>query len=314
MGEGKNTIQAGFVRYWDEKMKIAVTAAILILIFFKIDVKMIAYYIDAADISYILISYLIAFFGIILQIARWRVLFIGRANGFIRCHFIGMFYQLFTPAAGQDIIRGYFLSKKHGSIAYSSSFTGRIIGMSAIILFIHISIIFEMAHEINGLISNLLYIFSIFLFLLIYLVLSKKITSKLRKHISFLDGNRFYNILLEIRNSMYNYRKYKIKILIAFIISILIIFTAGAPQYFIIKSLGYNIPFGAVIFYCPIIFIITIFPISLNGLGIREYLYFLFFNDYGIDFNAVISISFFIYLFQIVCGAIGYCFLIVRKK
>jgi uncharacterized membrane protein YbhN (UPF0104 family) len=70
-------------------------------------------------------------------------------------------------------------------------------------------------------------------------------------------------------------------------------------------ALGWNIP-GALFFLAvPVVTVVSMFPLSFGGLGVREGAMVIFFSQYGISAASAISLSLLSYSISLVAGAIG---------
>jgi uncharacterized membrane protein YbhN (UPF0104 family) len=85
--------------------------------------------------------------------------------------------------------------------------------------------------------------------------------------------------------------------------------------YLIGLSLGVNIPFIDYFLIISILLIVLSVPISVNGIGVREFVLTKFFTIYGFTNPAIaISFSFLDMLFNLILGIIGGIIYILRKK
>ena len=70
-------------------------------------------------------------------------------------------------------------------------------------------------------------------------------------------------------------------------------------------ALSWNIP-GALFFLAvPVVTVVSMFPLSFGGLGVREGAMVIFFSQYGISAASAISLSLLSYSISLVAGAIG---------
>ena len=79
------------------------------------------------------------------------------------------------------------------------------------------------------------------------------------------------------------------------------------------RSLGIEIGYAAFIFIMPLVYVATVLPISLGGLGVREGSLAGLMMLYGVDASVAIVISLLMYLVKVVVGIIGY-FVYLKEK
>ena len=75
--------------------------------------------------------------------------------------------------------------------------------------------------------------------------------------------------------------------------------------YFIALALGVRINFIYFLIFLPIIGAITLIPISLGGLGLRESLFVVYFAKAGVIKQLALAMSLLSFSFVVVYGAIG---------
>ena len=90
-----------------------------------------------------------------------------------------------------------------------------------------------------------------------------------------------------------------------FILSILFQFFDIIVTYVIAKAIGIVIPFVVVAAIVPVVYLMTILPISLGGLGVREGTFVILLSGFGIISSDAIMLSFFVYFVRISVGVCG---------
>lgn len=66
-----------------------------------------------------------------------------------------------------------------------------------------------------------------------------------------------------------------------------------------------NVPFAFYLFVIPLVYLATVLPISLGGIGVRESVLVWFLNIAGIPASEAVLLAFLVYLNRVVVGAIG---------
>jgi uncharacterized protein (TIRG00374 family) len=184
----------------------------------------------------------------------------------------GQFFSNFLPTTiGGDLIKAYYAAAITGKKAqsFASVVFDRMLGTFTLVLMVLFSYLFVRNSSYSGSINSFLIITGAVSVTLISVLFSKRIA----KNIPFLGGvlSAFklkdkMRVLYEI---IYNYKKHPRFVIEAGLISLalqLVMFTA---VYFIIRGLGWAVPFKTVCLLMPIISTVSMAP-SINGLGIRE--------------------------------------------
>ena len=94
------------------------------------------------------------------------------------------------------------------------------------------------------------------------------------------------NILSKFEKLMLSialYREKKYAVMITFVVSLVFYASLVIFQYLTFASLGIDIPFKEVILIAPIIPLISLLPISLNGIGIAEGAFVIMYTQLGVS-------------------------------
>lgn len=78
--------------------------------------------------------------------------------------------------------------------------------------------------------------------------------------------------------------------------------------YVLAQALHIDQPFSVFLFIIPVVYLATVLPISLGGLGVREGVFVFFFVSLGVATSDAIALSFAVYLTRIVVALIGEAF------
>ncbi len=230
----------------------------------------------------------------------------------LRYHFISLFIQNFLPSSiGGDLVKGMLAFKGNPKIRVASSLIiSRIFGILSLIILANIAI-FSFKNDITikfrwyGLGAFFIFCFACFT---LFNNKSQKWCIKIYNSIKINRLKKF-----EIRIFFEKINQYKdMKIIIFFVL--LSFFNQLIPIMtctFIFYSIGESLNIIYLFIYVPIITFISILPISLNGLGIREGLFYYFFHNLVKSNNiifAFILLALSIIFFYSLIGAILFIF------
>ncbi len=248
-----------------------------------------------------LIAIIIALFSIFLMSIRWKLLCLKFLNIspktriLYRYYLIGSFFNIFLPGAiGGDVIRTRMLIKNYKISIKSASFvtiSERILGLYGLIVLLCLGMLFRTFPEKVLFLSKISSVWIYLMIILIFLVfpITKYILSKRNINIGY-------------------------KFMISTIIVLLIAqFGDIVIANIFIHYMNVEIPFTAVMFIMPLVYIATILPISLGGLGVREGTFAGLMLLYGVPTSTSVLISFSMYLVKVVVGIIG-SFIFLKEK
>jgi len=249
---------------------------------------------------YILSSY--------ISTLRWKLFIPSTAklktSKLFSLYLIGCFFNIFLPGSmGGDAVKVLILRRKIGlQEALSSVFIERYIGFVSLLF---LGLLFFLLFFTKIKMHSTLYIVpaSLILFLIgtfILLAIGK---------FSFLRNAKNYVISLV--------KKFFFK---GFIYSLLVQVIVMVSVYIIFFGLKLNVAFYEVVIYLPVIIIMATLPISISGIGVREWGFIMFFsNSIGNENAIAVSILWFLStVFASLIGGVEYLrfkdFLDIKKE
>ncbi len=279
-------------------LQIAVTVILLFYLIRKVNFKEAYSIMKQVNVYYYLLSIFLCFIFLVLSNWRWKILLDARDLKFsfgylLKVYFASWFFNNILPTAiGGDVIRIAFTTQKdcvtgrhRTSPALAAAFVDRFIGFIGIFFFASLAsgVLFLTKMGTN---HYLLLELAGFIFLLIVLLALfsdkvHRIFSKMFSHIKIFGlGERFERAYQEIKE----YRQIKNRLLWSFFLS-LVVQGAIAMVWWII-AIGISVKKSILYYflYIPAIGVITMIPISIGGLGIRE-------NSFVYIFNTLVGVA-----------------------
>jgi uncharacterized membrane protein YbhN (UPF0104 family) len=104
---------------------------------------------------------------------------------------------------------------------------------------------------------------------------------------------------------------YPFKAVLLYVYSIFITLTLIISIFFIVISLDINIPFLNFLQYYPLVLVVSVLPISIGGLGVREIANITAFGPLGIPNEQCVSLGLMQYALMLAVSAIGFILFIV---
>lgn len=270
---------------------------------FTVTVLLVLYLLKKIDFSNVLSSFVLInpfafFFASFLYILssyistlRWKIFLPYQKlsiSKLFSLYLIGAFFNNVLPGIiGGDIVKIFMIKEKIGTKqALASVFMERYIGLSA-----------------------LLFIGFIF-FCLFYTKLPQQmlIWTVPVSFAGFIGGSIFFLLLgkikffKELKDYVLSFSKKQI--IKAFILSIFVQFIVIISVYIIFIGLHQSISFFELAIFMPIIILISMLPISVSGVGVREWCFILFFGN-SLGYANVVAVSFLWFISQVFASLIG---------
>lgn len=197
---------------------------------------------------------------------------------------IGYFFTNFMPTSvGGDLVKGYYISKRNNDkmVAYSSVFIDRVIGLFSFTIMASIALVI-MRREIEHMFivwAIILLLLSCVLFALS--IFQKNLLNKIGRALGIarlLQTIKLDSAVKKTYRSLALYVNRKGLIFKTLILSMLAQFATFAAIFFLSKSLSAYLPFGKIFLVMPIVFVLCMLPVTMNGLGLREWSFVFFFS------------------------------------
>ena len=232
-------------------------------------------------------------------------------------YIVGTFFNNFLPTTiGGDTVRAYDTIRYSHSAVKSITvvLVERITGVIAMVTIATLALVFEIR-----IVGNIPLIWISVLVLLIMisgliLVVQPKAAGQIGKVFNLPLLNKIKAKAKEAHQAIVVYKKEKKRfwgnMAYAFLLQINVIL----HYYFISLALGLDINPVHFFLIIPIITVILMVPVSINGIGVRENIFVLFLSKLGVEAAASITLSWIAYGMVILWGGVGALIYIFRKN
>lgn len=298
-------------------LKLGISIALIILLFQKVPIEKTISQLKDVEIKYFFAALLIMQLSVLLQSLRWKFLLLipkeqkPKLKSFSYYIFLGYFFNLFLPTGmGGDIVKSYGLGKSISDLGKSASaiIIARILGLSALVIlfwfgYVSIKII---PFEITSLM--------IFASIVIVLVIGWLLTSRLNLKFADTSSNKLISKVKSLINKTTDYKSHPNLVIKAFGYSFLIQVIVITTQYFLFKSILNDVSWIYFFAFIPVISLVTLIPISLYGVGLREWIMLeLFTNIGGVPPEICLAAAFMSYLLAFSQASIGGVLLLISN-
>jgi len=302
-----------FKKIFQLLLKVGISIAILFFLFRSVDEKVIFGLIKNSNKLFLFFAFIVFLVNYLLCFFRWEMLLQAveidlPVKKVIASFSGGIFFNLFLPSTvGGDFVRSMDLAShtKKSKEVVATVFLDRLsgfVGMVLVSLFA-VSFGFKLVQDkavfipvfiITGILAFILLIlFNEFLFLKINKLLHSSSAGKIRETVK------------NIHQEIYYFRRHKPVIFKNLLLSLAIQLIAPATFFLIGLSLGIRINPVYFFVYLPIISAITMLPISIGGLGVRDATTIYFFAKAGVVKDLAFAASLINFFFILICGSLG---------
>ena len=291
------------------------------LLFFRTSVSDIVKVIKDASLFWLIISFSLHALGMLISAIRWQILI--RAQGdcvplgyLVKSYLVGAFFNNFLPTRiGGDIVRIYDGSRYSQTLVKSSAIilVERLTGVIILFLFALAGSLarLEMAQTLPVIwVSLLLGLGGLVLISLFFLPVSEKFL-KILPEKGLLK--KIKQKIFQFRETIIAYKQHQGALLKAMFWAFLLQINVIVHFFLMGKALHLDIPLLDYFIFIPIVLLIMLIPITINGLGLREGSYSEIFKFYGIAPGPAVAFGFIDLAFMLIVGIVGGIIYITRK-
>ncbi|MCX5669139.1 MAG: lysylphosphatidylglycerol synthase transmembrane domain-containing protein [Candidatus Omnitrophica bacterium] len=296
-------------------LRISVSILLLILLFKfnKIDLQVLINDIKCTDKRLLTAGFLFSFFGYFLGFLRWRMLLktvginiplkrlIGSFSG-------GIFFSILLPSTiGGDLVRAADLAEhtKKAKEVIATIFLDRLSGYMGLVFLILPALLFGRALVLDKVVFTSVSVIIILLVIMLLVLFNNNIYSRITKFLSSPGSGKIKETIKNMHQEIHVFRNHKRLIILNLFISFIIQLVGPISVYFIGLALGIKINFIYFVIFLPIIGAITLLPIAIGGLGLREGLFVVYFAKAGVVKQLALAMSLLSFSFVLFYGAIG---------
>lgn len=305
-----------FIGKYGNLLRIVFSAAVITMILWhpSIDVKSISEIIKKLNVEYVIPFVLLRLLSILIISFRLQSI-LSKQNlsynliGVIKLYFIGRFYSQFLPSQyGGDIVKAYIVSKdeQEKTPAYSSILFDRIVGITSNFFLVFVIVLIVM--DDLSFLGSMRYFFALVpvVFMTGLYFFSREFTvNMVCNTLKRLEFRKIGRKIEEFFRSVVSFKKDKKFLLTVFSLSLLMQIINYSSFYTISLMTNMTVHWRYFFIFSPIIFMLTVLPVSLNGIGVRETGNIFFFAKVGAAANQAFSYSLLIFFSFVIEGLIG---------
>lgn len=244
------------------------------------------------------------------QLSRWD---------YFRLVMIAGSFNLIMPGAlGGDIAKAVMTANRvqtHRTANLIGIVTDRFIGLSSIVLLGAFSMLFMTRIPDRNQFFIYFAILAAGMVSLVITTSSKWVLSLLQSLLAHLGniGARLIRILNSWRQAMQYFRHEWRRVLLALGLCLPIHGLSFITIYLLARALDIPVSFFDVSMVLALVWVVTVIPLSISGIGVRELSMIYLLGLYGITPESATALSLLFYLVTVLLGLIGVCFIWTRK-
>ncbi|MFQ5441400.1 MAG: lysylphosphatidylglycerol synthase transmembrane domain-containing protein [Thermodesulfobacteriota bacterium] len=292
--------------------KLVVSGGILYFLFSGMDLA--AFWETVKSVSPFAVIFVALLYIFIQAVSAHRMSLILKKDCFVpylkllSIYFVGMFFNNFLPTmVGGDLIKGFYLYREtgKGGVSIASIFMDRYSGFSALIFITAVALIPGYA-LIKGTVLPGFFVLLIGGYIGASLVIwvgplhswAMNILAKIHFYGINKKIDTFYNVLMSYKS----HRDILVKI---FLISLVVQTGVNIGYYVLSRGLGIDVGLAYFFLFIPLSTVVSMLPVSVAGLGIREGAFVYLFTRVGASKEEAITLSLMWFAIMVVVSIIG---------
>jgi uncharacterized protein (TIRG00374 family) len=211
-----------------------------------------------------------------------------------KIYLVGVFFNNFLPTAiGGDLVRGLDLYRftQRGKEAAVSVMAERFLGLAALLIIGVTALVFSYSSLQDPFLVWLILISACGYLILLFGLATPTIFILTARMLNRMRLQWFGQRLLKIPEAIALYKSSLRTLIYSSILSILIQTLTVVIYYILSRSLHLSIPFVYLFLFFPVINIVSMAPVSLGGLGIREGMTVYLFHKVGVESGHALGLS-----------------------
>lgn len=284
------------------------SAIIIYFLLRMVEIERLAALLASAKFSFLFLTWFLGTIEMFLVAYRWKVILgIKKIKTdfwtITKLYFAGNFVGTFVPSGlGGDIFRAYGLYKKGADLSQtiSSIFVERIISLlsSLVVACAGVLLYYKLMHDSSVLQSVWITvaIFGVFL----VAIMNKTIMQFFFSGFRILKMQRIQSYLEKVYAEFIDYHAHKPKLLYILIISFLFQFVRVLVTYAGSLALNQNVDLVYFFIFVPLIVLVSLLPISVGGIGVREGAFVYFFAQVGMSTAEAFTLSLLLYVLNLI--------------
>lgn len=304
-------------------LKIVISLGLITFLVWKISPGRLVPHLKNMDIRVLFGAVGIFFISSCLGTLQWHILL--RAGGIrltgaktFRLYFVGLFFNNFFPTnVGGDAMKIFDVARSGNDPhqVFAITLLDRIIGISGLcILALTASLLLLRVKTLYNLPFYIL-IFVGCIAPILLLTLNRRLSRAVRLFFSKLNVLRLGERFDRVFNHLGGFREFRSLMLHVLLLAFVVQFLRVATHVLVGRALGVELTVATVLsFYVfiPLLGLVMVLPISLNGLGVREGTGILLFTTVGLSSEQALLLEFITYVVMVVVSLTGGVFFLQR--
>lgn len=304
-----------FKRILSVLLRVSISIILLAILFKlnKIDIRSLANDIKGVNKLFLGTGFALFFLCYLLSFLRWRMLLLAAGirvslKKLISSFSGGAFFNVFLPSTiGGDLVRSADLTEhtRKAKEVIATVLLDRLSGYIGLVFVVLPAILLGRDLVLDRVVFSSIAVIIALLIIILLVLFNSFIYSKITKFLTTPGAEKIKEAIKDMHAEIHVFRHRRKIIVYNLLLSFLAQIITPVSIYFIALSLGVKINFIYFLIFMPIIGAITLLPVAIGGLGLRESLFVVYFAKAGVIKQLALAMSLLSFSFIVTYGAIG---------
>ncbi len=280
-------------------IKALVTAVLLYLLFRKVDLNDFVETLRNARLDLLLLGFGILWIGHYMCIYRWRMLMrpvmpILSLGKLFEIYCIGLFFNLtFPTVVGGDVVKMYYAGKpsKKFAASFAATFLDRDAGMLAMMMIACAAALISPLNAPGIPVRLIIWSATVAFVIANVAIFAPPLHRRLTSLLNTFNMSKFAGRIDTISDVFQVMGKERMVLVNSLLISLANQLLAISINWIMAEGLHIHVPLFYYLIFMPVVTLISMIPISLNGMGLREYAIVSLFGSIGVDREAAVALG-----------------------
>jgi uncharacterized protein (TIRG00374 family) len=302
-------------------LRATISAALLIYLVSRADLGSIWTSVRSADPLWLGLAFALHVPGYLISAVRWRLLLLTQRIRvplwlLLDSYLVGTFFnQLLPTTMGGDVVRVYDTTRysRAPEASLLAVVVERLTGVLALAvlalfgLFVNVQRVAGV--ELSGIVVLMLGV----TFVPLWLVWSPRWSEPLLRLVRRLAGRRLDALIGRVEQALALFGGAKGSLVVVLALAFLLQITVVVHFYLIARALALALPLSFFLLVVPVATVVIMLPVSINGIGVREGIYALFFSELGVPVSGAVAFVWLGFAMVLAYGAVGGVLYALRK-
>jgi glycosyltransferase 2 family protein len=302
-------------------VRIGVSTAIILLLLWKVSPSEVLSSLTRIHLSFIPLAWAYYLGCLSLSAYRWQLFLNVKQikvplRKLISLYFVGMFLNHFMPGAvGGDVVKVYYLYRYTGQGKYSviSVFLERLTGLIGLSL-ISVAALWLVASQLRSpMVLAAVWGTAIFLLLATLALFCRPLVEAILRFLRRLSGRSLGEGITQWYDALASYKDHPKTLCAAILLSVVLHLLLAGYYAMTASAMGIDVKVVHFVIFLPLVTLVTMVPISVGGLGIRESLMIVLFREVGVSAADILSICLTVHVLSMLLSLWGGFTLLVDR-